>query len=138
MIAANGLRALSSASRTDPSDRTWKNVHRRSPSHRQALRKYLTRDRRARAEWRSVPAVKGLADMNNNQKAMIHNIEAITERVREKIGGELTPAQRKEIASSVVSKYLTSIQSMVAQHLCIPRVRHRRMATALVTTVAKQ
>jgi hypothetical protein len=82
--------------------------------------------------------VKGLADMNNNQKAMIHNIEAITERVREKIGGELTPAQRKEIASSVVSKYLTSIQSMVAQHLCIPRVRHRRMATALVTTVAKQ
>jgi hypothetical protein len=83
-------------------------------------------------------AVKGLADMNNSQKAMIHNIEAITERVCEKIGGELTPAQRKEIASSVVSKYLTSIRSMIAQHLCIPPVKHRRMATALVTRAAKQ
>jgi hypothetical protein len=83
-------------------------------------------------------AVKGLADMNNSQKAMIHNIEAITERLCEKIGGELTPAQREEIASSVVSKYLTSTQSMFAQHLCFPPAKHSRMVSTIVTTVAKQ
>jgi hypothetical protein len=83
-------------------------------------------------------AVKGLADMNKDQQAMIHNIEAIAERVCEKIGGELTPAKRKEVASSVVSKYLTSTQSMFAQHLCFPPVKHSRMVSTIVTTVAKQ
>jgi hypothetical protein len=83
-------------------------------------------------------AAKALTEMHPNQKAMIHNIEAITERVCEKIGGELTPAQRKEVASSVVSKYLTSIQSMFAQHLSIPPVKHRRMVTALVKSLTKQ
>src|ERR1700733_10740886 len=83
-------------------------------------------------------AVKGLADMNKDQQAMIHNIEAIAERVCEKIGGELTPAKRKEIASAVVAKYLDSIRSMFAQHLSIPPVKHRRMVTALVKSLTKQ
>jgi hypothetical protein len=83
-------------------------------------------------------AVKDLAEMTKAQKSMIHNVEAITERVCAKIGGKITPATRKKIQAAVAEQYLPWLRETVRTHLSVSPARQRGKVTTIVTALTKQ
>jgi hypothetical protein len=83
-------------------------------------------------------AAKGLAEMSKSQRAMIANIDEITDWVVAKVGWVKTADKRQEIVEAVASKYLPGMVRLVKQHLSIPDAGHQKLAKSVLAQVAKQ
>jgi hypothetical protein len=83
-------------------------------------------------------AVKDLVDMSRNQKAMIRNIEEITDRVVSKVGGVKTAEARQEIVEAVAAKYLADTVAFAKRHLSMSTAQHRKIVNSVLYSVTKQ
>jgi hypothetical protein len=72
------------------------------------------------------------------QKAMIANVDEITDRVVAKVGWVKTADERQAIVVAVAAKYLPGMVKLAKQHLAIPDAPHRKLAKSVLAQVAKQ
>ncbi|HEY3987970.1 MAG TPA: hypothetical protein VGM02_01645 [Acidobacteriaceae bacterium] len=78
-------------------------------------------------------AAKELSEMSKTQKAMIKNVETMTEQIAAKIGN-VSAAQRQEIKSAVAGTYLPAL----SDNAKLQGLISKRMHTSIVNLVIKQ